>query len=357
MSNSRNILVSLVGLTPQVVTETLYSLMVQRHILVGEIFLITTVEGKEIILGSHPKIKLPSLKSELERMIELYKLQPIEFDPDKNIIVAKEESVELSDIRTDRDNVLFPNLIAEFIRGKTADQSSVLHCSIAGGRKTMSVAMGFALSLFGRKDDRLYHVLASGEFEASRKFFPETEVEKAQVSLTDVPYVRLREKLPLLNTHPKASFFDLVNFAQEEIAGLHGIPSVFMDKTSCVIRIGEKEIHLRPFVFAVYLYYATREKFEPGGISFPRGGPKSLWKIYKEIATAEGHRLRVAEQLISQKRFDFAVMNKAISEINNKIRNAFDDSADADFYTITTKGRYSKKLYGIQIDKTKRVIG
>lgn len=356
MPGSRNILIALVGLTPQVVTETLYALMVQRHVQVNEIFLITTAEGKEVIAGAHPKIRLPSLKSELERMYDIHKLHPSDFDLEKNVIVAKEETVELSDIRTDRDNILFPNLIAEFIREKTADQSSVLHCSIAGGRKTMSVAMGFALSLFGRKDDRLYHVLAGQEFEKSRKFFPETEDEKSQLALADVPYIRLREKLPFLNSYPKATFVELVNLAQDEISGLPNVPPLIMDKTSCTVRIGEKELHLRPFVFAVYLYYATRDKFEPGGISFSRRGLKDLWKIYRQIATAEGHRLRVAEQLIGKRKFDFAAMSKAISEINSKIRRLLDYSAEADFYTITIKGRYSKKTYGIQIERTKRKI-
>lgn len=356
MSGSRNVLIALVGLTPQVVTETLYALMVQRHVQIDEIFLITTAEGKEVITGSHSKIKLLPLKPELERMYGIHKLQPSDFDPEKNVIVAKEETVELSDIRTDRDNILFPNLIAEFIREKTADQSVVLHCSIAGGRKTMSVAMGFALSLFGRKDDMLYHVLASGQFEASRKFFPETEDEKSQVALTDMPYMRLREKLPLLNSYPRASFTDLVNLAQEEISGLPDLPLLVMDKTNCTIQIGEKVIRFRPFVFAVYLYYATRDKFEPGGKSFPKKGVKGLWNIYRKVASSEGHRQRAAEQLTGKRIFDFAVINKAISEINSKIRNVLDNSAEADFYTITIKGRYGKKMYGIEINKAKRRV-
>jgi CRISPR-associated protein (TIGR02584 family) len=44
----------------------------------------------------------------------------------------------------------------------TADPQASLHVSIAGERKTMGFYVGYALSLFGRTQGRLSHVLNDG---------------------------------------------------------------------------------------------------------------------------------------------------------------------------------------------------
>ncbi|MBF4102237.1 hypothetical protein INT80_01850 [Gallibacterium anatis] len=45
-----------------------------------------------------------------------------------------------------------------------------MHVSIAGGRKTMGFFAGYALSLYGRAQDSLSHVLVSAEYEAIQNF-------------------------------------------------------------------------------------------------------------------------------------------------------------------------------------------
>ena len=57
--------------------------------------------------------------------------------------------------------------ITNLIRAFTADPESALHVSIAGGRKTMGFFLGYALSLYGRAQDKLSHVLVSPPFESS----------------------------------------------------------------------------------------------------------------------------------------------------------------------------------------------
>ena len=53
----------------------------------------------------------------------------------------------------------------------TLDDDTQLMVSIAGGRKTMGYYAGYALTLFGRHQDQLSHVLVSEEFEGNRDFF------------------------------------------------------------------------------------------------------------------------------------------------------------------------------------------
>jgi CRISPR-associated protein (TIGR02584 family) len=57
------------------------------------------------------------------------------------------------------------------VRELTADPDCAIHASIAGGRKTMGFYLGYALSLFGRPQDRLSHVLVSSPFESNQNFF------------------------------------------------------------------------------------------------------------------------------------------------------------------------------------------
>ena len=61
----------------------------------------------------------------------------------------------LEDIRDRQDNESLGDFIATFIKEKAGDERSRLHCSLAGGRKTMSFYMGSALQLFGRPWDKL----------------------------------------------------------------------------------------------------------------------------------------------------------------------------------------------------------
>lgn len=59
------------------------------------------------------------------------------------------------DIRTDADNETVADQILEFIRQQTADPETRLHCSIAGGRKTQALYLGFALQIYSMAARRI----------------------------------------------------------------------------------------------------------------------------------------------------------------------------------------------------------
>ena len=98
------------------------------------------------------------------------------------------------------------------MRELTQDDGSALHVSIAGGRKTMGFYLGYALSLYGRAQDRLSHVLVSAPYESHPQFFYPTirsqviytppphnrpyDTRAAEVTLAAIPFVRLRDELP-----------------------------------------------------------------------------------------------------------------------------------------------------------------
>ena len=122
----------------------------------------------------------------------------------------------MEDIREVSHNESLGDFIADFVRDRTEDPSVRLHCSLAGGRKTMSFYLGSALQLFGRTWDKLYHVLVTPEFESHPDFYYKPKknrvlelkdnngkvlrrlhTKNAQISLAELPFVRLRDKIPL----------------------------------------------------------------------------------------------------------------------------------------------------------------
>jgi len=349
----RHLLIAVTGMAPQVVTETLYGLVIQKEIPISEVFIITTREGRDALSGSHSAFQGKSLSQEIVRLCAQYGVPPPSFDPSTNVVVAREESVELHDIRTDRDNLLFPNLIADFIRRKTEEPDTVLHCSIAGGRKTMSVALAFALSLFGRKDDKLYHVLVSKSFEESRKFFPETPTEQNELVLAEVPYIRLREKLPLLPKYPHATFIDLVAIAQGAIDEMVHLPPLIFEKTTCSVIIGRERIRLAPRDFAFYLFCARQQKPVIGGKHFSDVHWKSLWNLYAQLAPDSKHRERVWKSMTGK--YKDELLTKAASTIRLMLRRRVGEEL-AKHYAVTSLEERGQIRYAIALDRSKIIV-
>ncbi|HRI85851.1 MAG TPA: CRISPR-associated ring nuclease Csm6, partial [Ignavibacteria bacterium] len=258
----KNILICVSGLTPQIITETLFCLSWQRKIKIDELYIVTTSVGREVILGIHEKIKLPPLKNELKRLSKMYKINNPKFDyNDTHIIVAKEQSIELDDIRNDKHNKLFPNKLCEFINEKSFYKDNVLYCSISGGRKSMSIDMAFALSLFGRENDKLLHVLTH-ENQEFKGFFPENKKQERDLELAELPFVRLRSiiaKETGNKSFSKMKFTDIVNFTQEVIKQSF-VDKIILDCNRNEICLGEFEpVRLQPAKFSLYKFIIQKK--------------------------------------------------------------------------------------------------
>lgn len=223
----KNILVCVTGLTPQVVTEALFCLSKQREkISVDEVYVLTTSKGRDVIagkkvtVGKGRSLQLPALSLEIDRMCNKYKFKRPKFDSTgEHVKVATELSIELNDIRDDHHNKLFPNTVCRFLNELSKDNDNIVHCLISGGRKSMSVDLAFGLSLFGRENDRLWHVLTHVDQEFQH-FFPEKKSQEKDLMLSEIPYVRLRRILAngIGNINfSEFNFTEIVNFTQQEL--------------------------------------------------------------------------------------------------------------------------------------------
>ncbi len=202
----RRILLCACGITPQVVTESLYCLRVaaEERFAVNEVHIITTARGREAAEASL------LVAGHFAQLCKDYGFDDIRFDASHIEVIRDPLGSELDDIRSPEENAAAADCITELIRRLSSDEGAALHVSLAGGRKTMSYYAGYALSLFGRPQDRLSHVLVKEEFEAEPEFFYPTpdsrairtrsgrhlDASRATLTLANIPFVRLRGTLP-----------------------------------------------------------------------------------------------------------------------------------------------------------------
>lgn len=197
-------LLAVTGMTPQVITETLFGLHRQRSPWPERLHIITTRVGEGVLSRSlFEEGKLNALCDELEMP---------RYTPGQVVInvVPDADGKPVDDARTLADHEALADFIMQIVRELTADEKTTLHASIAGGRKTMTFYLGYAMSLFGRPEDRMSHVLVGAGYESHPDFFFPTrmsqmiesrdgqplDMAKAIVSLADIPFIRQRDQLP-----------------------------------------------------------------------------------------------------------------------------------------------------------------
>jgi len=328
----KNILIAVSGLTPQIISETFFCLAVKNQITVNEIIIFTTSRGRDIILNRdkeyNQKRKYPPLEKELERMCKMYNLKMPAFKP-KNIIVADEQSVELHDIRSDKDNILFPNKVCEVIKTNSNNKETVLHCSISGGRKTMSVDLAFALSLFGRMQDKLYHVLIDESLEFS-KFFPENKSEANKLEIAEIPYVKLRPLLGDLTKNKmftKMSYSDIVKYTQQQLK-IKSSDVLYVYSRLNQISFGSNEpVKIEPKKFSLYLH---------------------LINIKREGKNSEDIKILAEKFYKTAKETDIILQYR--NKINKLISKAVNDLELEQLFLISGPKELNEKYYSLSTD-------
>lgn len=357
MSRPKNLLICVTGLTPQIVTETLYCLTVQKKIKIDELYVLTTSRGKDVILGKDQSPTTPKtlLKDEIAKLCKQYKVARPQFENNENyIITAREESTELSDIRTDKENILFPNKVAEFLRQKTSEPDTRIYCSISGGRKTMSVHLAAALSLFGRENDKLLHVLTSEEFEF-RGFFPLDKNEDSALELAEIPFIRLRSVLGD-EVNILRSYYDLVKETQIRLKSLTDKTRIILKAETKEVKFGINSVQLEPVEFAFYFKFL--EKKLDGADTLSIGFladtefARSVYEFIKEKYPYHyfDESKRKPWWLVG---FGREAVRTKRSKINKKISVLFEDEFTANQFFISSIRDYGNTNFFVKADTPK----
>ncbi|MDD2725645.1 MAG: CRISPR-associated ring nuclease Csm6 [Methylovulum sp.] len=220
----KRILLAVSGMSPQIVTETLYALAITQQEQPTEIHLISTNTGKQ----KAEEQLLHDENGQFHHLCRDYHLEGIRFNADSIHVIPDKKGILLDDIKTPEENEAAADFITQKVNEFTRDEDSVLYVSIAGGRKTMGYYLGYALSLYGRVQDSLSHVLVTERYESLANFFyptpyshlikdrdnQELDAQSAQIMLANIPFVRLRAGIPHFLLEGKASFSDSIRFAR-----------------------------------------------------------------------------------------------------------------------------------------------
>lgn len=355
---SRRVLLAVTGLTPQVVTETLYALAVTQAEpwIPTEIRLITTAEGAE-------RARLSLLDPKEGRFHALcrdYGLSgQIAFAPENIMVIRDAGGAPLFDIRTPEDNTLAADTLLGEVRALCADETCALHVSIAGGRKTMGFFLGYALSLFGRSQDRLSHVLVNEPFESLREFyFPPAEprvlhtatgrpihTADAQVMLAEIPFVRLRDGLPRDALAHAAPFASLVSTAQMAVDP----PTLRFDFQQMQVWCGNQAVTLPPALFAWYAWLAECRVACRGDDGFVRHSdesPDRYLAIYGAVV-GRNHPSMEKARLATQHGLEPTQFEQKRSKINRQLAASL--SLASTPYKVCSKGQRPYTRYGIAL--------
>lgn len=356
--NKKPILLAVTGLTPQVVTETLYAMHQQGQALPEQIHILTTAEG-------YQRARLTLINDGwLSRFYTDYQLPKPDFSEHHIHILQQINGEPLADIRNQADNQAMADGITEWIRTLTADPDTALHVSIAGGRKTMGFYAGYALSLYGRSQDCLSHVLVSADYESHPQFYYPTpysqviygndhsrkplDTQNAEVMLADIAFVRLRHGLNEALLRGKSSFSQSVAKAQQALGPAH----LSIDLKQRSIKAHDTLIKLIPADLAFYSWLLKRQL---SGQALPvcpcDGAPEYEYaeqylQEYRLISGELGGVDRTIQAL--QQGMSKSFFEQRKSHINKTLQQFLSHGASA--YLISPVGQRPQTRYQILLD-------
>lgn len=239
-------LLGMVGMSPAIITETVWALAQQPNPQIpSRVIIITTARGRHEVEKSlftplprfDNRTAWQTLRDALTHAGHDLK-NKLRFGltgDDIRIITQPDPATglsrELADIRTPEENDSAADFILEQVRGIVQNPDVDLIGSVAGGRKTMGALLYGSMTLAARETDRLTHVLVSEPFEILRDFYFPTQPggpipsasghlhdpATAHIELADIPFVPLRNLFLKDLQRPVGNFRTLVDLCQSGI--------------------------------------------------------------------------------------------------------------------------------------------
>ena len=273
MNKKRKILVAGMGASPAVLTNAVWALAHQSEPVVpDEIVVFITKDGKallkkELVDGG---VWADMLKCLTRDGVDVE--GKLMFGETSIRSIPDAKGNEIYDLRTGEDNLRAADFMLAQLRQYTEDSGVELHVSIAGGRKTMSALLLSCMTLLGREDDKVYHVLLPPEFEGGTEpvfFFPKKGVKhksrvtgktyqgaKVQGELFEVPFVRMRGWYQdKFNTIPP-SYRTLISQVQGVAPPAVAYPEIEIDAWNGWVKVDGKTVAMSKTCFATLFLLA-----------------------------------------------------------------------------------------------------
>jgi CRISPR-associated protein (TIGR02584 family) len=355
----KRILVAVTGMSPQIVTETLYALAIQKQepFIPTEIHLITTQ-------GGATQARLQLLNPDTGKFWQLcadYRLPEIRFQESDIHIIEDQQGNPLDDIKTPEQNEAAADFIANIVSRLCQDDETALHVSIAGGRKTMGYYLGYALSLYGRTQDRLSHVLVTDKYESLKDFFyptPDSRViyyernnqvqaldaKDAQVMLAEIPFVRLRGGIPEHLLKGKVGFAESIRFARS----LEAEPSLRIDEAARKVFAHDVEIPLSDVNYAFYLWMLRLSS--EGSFARRPYECESNHEYAEEFLKSFGFISRDTDNFLTKEGMTAKWFSERVNAVKKSFQTALGSHA-AQSYIVQSTGSKKERYYFVPLSR------
>jgi CRISPR-associated protein (TIGR02584 family) len=274
----RTVLLALLGMSPAVLTETLWALA-QEHprVLPDEVIVVTTGRGRRALVEEVLESGVwARLRQQVACALAVLRLANVGHHV--RVVPGHLGEGELEDVVTAADNAVLADFLLETVRQFTECPEVRLVVSIAGGRKTMSLLMGTAVGLLGRAGDRLCHVLVAPPFDSPRLeprfYFPDASVgayrvpgeerplapEEARLTLAEIPFVPLRYLFGKQFDRTVGGFMATVEAIRRQVATGTDWPTLALDPRCQRCVVNDVPVKLGTLEFALLWWLAERRR-------------------------------------------------------------------------------------------------
>jgi len=340
-TSKTKVLIAVTGMSPAILTETVWALARQQPPWIPDrVIAITTRSGEAAI----EELLLRGGGWAILREALAKKGLPVKdalaFGASDSIRVIGDGTRDFEDIATPEENGAAADFLLGVLRQYTEQPETEIVASIAGGRKTMSALMMTCMTLLGRTQDRVCHVLANDAFIAGNPgfLFPQNkrELKESAIRLCEIPFVRVRGWYEKEYAGVPPSYMTLVNRFTQIAPSPANYPQIRIDAGSGICHVGDKAIRLSPSEFA--LMFTLAKRLKAGRL------PQSWYDLEQDMkglvartdvpATADWFH-----QFKDYKQIDVEEFRKWASTARKKIRAMFDRPELADMLLPSMKSK------------------
>jgi len=392
----QSILLAVLGTTPAILTEAFYfyARLSSPPTVFTEVHALTTKRGRDVALSTLLKGEKGET-GQFDRLLRLLRIPrtKVTFNENTLYVLHGRDGQPLDDVRDSSDSTAVADQICEKVRELCSRKKTAVYATIAGGRKTMGVYLATALQLYGRPQDRLFHILVDPRIENARDrkfFFPDRPLRIKGKTLRPEDVRLESDEIPILHYPREASdrtppltFRELYERRQRELDWLYDPPRVVVDAQRQTATIGGQDMDLDPVEFFYYYFFAEL-RTETTAPFVPLKSLASCWCAVRQTypATAANaalaardvelvRRLEVifnavipaerGREVSFRERMDrdFAptgdytfALNSTLAKIRRKIQKVVPLSL-VDQYAIRKSTEYGRADYGIRLQREK----
>ena len=270
----RKILIAGMGTSPAVLTNVVWALAHgEKPVVPDEIVVFITKNGKTLLEKEifDDGVWADILKSLAREGIDIE--GKLIFGETSIRSIPDARGNEIDDLRTGDDNLRAADFMLGELRKYTEDNGTELHVSIAGGRKTMSALLFSCMSLLGREQDKVYHVLLPPAIEGGVTptfYYPKRgttytarvtgkkyKSKDLQCELFEVPFVRMRGWYQEKFKEIPPSYRTLISKVQTVAPPAVAYPEIEIDAWNGWVTLNGRQVSMSRPCFAALVFIAS----------------------------------------------------------------------------------------------------